>query len=182
MRNQKGFTLIELIIVIVVLGILAVTAAPQFIDFSSDARASAVKGVKGALQGASQTIYSKAAIDGKLGADDEVLGIGTAYGYPEAGDTESTPSGEPEIAEAADLSITELTDGNETTDFVYIVDGTTVYIGPAGYIVAGGSAAVSDFTAANGTGGEGCYVSYKTATSTNGVVTPPAITSDTDGC
>lgn len=183
MRNQKGFTLIELIIVIVVLGILAVTAAPQFIDFSSDARASAVKGVKGALQGASQTIYSKAAIDGKLGADDEVLGIGTAYGYPEAGDTESTPSGEPEIAEAADLSITELTDGDETTDFVYIVDGTTVYIGPAGYIgVAGRSAAVSDFTAANGTSGEGCYASYTTATSTNGVVTPPAITSDTDGC
>ena len=38
MRNQKGFTLIELIIVIVVLGILAVTAAPQFFNFSGDAR------------------------------------------------------------------------------------------------------------------------------------------------
>jgi len=49
MRNQKGFTLIELIIVIVVLGILAVTAAPQFINFSSDARTSTVKGLKGAM-------------------------------------------------------------------------------------------------------------------------------------
>ena len=50
MRNQKGFTLIELIIVIVVLGILAVTAAPQFVDFSTDAKSSAVKGLKGSLQ------------------------------------------------------------------------------------------------------------------------------------
>ena len=35
--NTKGFTLIELVIVIVILGILAVTAAPRFIDFSGDA-------------------------------------------------------------------------------------------------------------------------------------------------
>ena len=67
MKNSKGFTLIEPIIVIVVLGILAVTAAPQFIDFSSDARTSAVKGLKGALQGASQTVYARASIDGSLG-------------------------------------------------------------------------------------------------------------------
>ena len=52
MRNQKGFTLIELIIVIVVLGILAVTAAPQFINFSSDARTSALKGMEGSIKGA----------------------------------------------------------------------------------------------------------------------------------
>lgn len=64
MNQQKGFTLIELIIVIVVLGILAVTAAPRFFDFSKDARISALAGVKAALQGAAQIEYAKNAVQG----------------------------------------------------------------------------------------------------------------------
>ena len=85
MRNQKGFTLIELIIVIVVLGILAVTAAPQFIDFSSDARSSTVKGLKGAINGASQTVNARAAVEGELGETGSLeSGITLAWGYPDA--------------------------------------------------------------------------------------------------
>ena len=41
--RQQGFTLIELIVVIVILGILAVTAAPKFMNLTSDANASVVK-------------------------------------------------------------------------------------------------------------------------------------------
>ncbi|MGS0728942.1 type II secretion system protein, partial [Shewanella sp. 0m-11] len=52
MQKQNGFTLIELVVVIIILGILAVTAAPKFINLQSDARASALQGVKGAIQGA----------------------------------------------------------------------------------------------------------------------------------
>ncbi len=64
MKRQQGFTLIELVVVIIILGILAVTAAPKFINLQSDARKSTIDGVKAALQGANTLIYSKAAIQG----------------------------------------------------------------------------------------------------------------------
>ena len=65
--QQRSFTLIELIIVIVILGILAVTAAPRFIDFQGDARASTLQGLKAALQGGSNLVYAKSAIAGEQG-------------------------------------------------------------------------------------------------------------------
>ena len=64
MKRQQGFTLIELVVVIIILGILAVTAAPKFINLQSDAYASTLNGVKASLQGANSLVYSKAAIQG----------------------------------------------------------------------------------------------------------------------
>jgi len=64
-QTQKGFTLIELVVVIIILGILAVTAAPKFINLQSDARVSALQGIRAAIQGANSLVYSKAAISGQ---------------------------------------------------------------------------------------------------------------------
>ncbi|WP_417705454.1 prepilin-type N-terminal cleavage/methylation domain-containing protein [Rheinheimera aquimaris] len=64
MKRNQGFTLIELIIVIVILGILAVTAAPRFLNFASDARASALDGARGAMASAGSLVYGKAVIAG----------------------------------------------------------------------------------------------------------------------
>ncbi|PNH97970.1 type II secretion system protein [Vibrio diazotrophicus] len=87
MKSAKGFTLIELVIVIVILGILSVTAAPRFLNLQDDARASVMKGVKASLQTVIDGVYFKSVIqgtDGERKTDTDVNGIliRTYYGYP----------------------------------------------------------------------------------------------------
>ena len=50
--NQKGFTIVELVVVIIILGILAATALPRFIDVQDDAQLAVAEGVRGALMSA----------------------------------------------------------------------------------------------------------------------------------
>ncbi|MEH8160658.1 prepilin-type N-terminal cleavage/methylation domain-containing protein [Aeromonas veronii] len=94
MKRQAGFTLIELVIVIIILGILAVTAAPKFLNLQGDARQAAADGVKASLQSASQLVYSKAALLGIEGSSGAVSIAGdtiqTSYGYPVNADVKKT--------------------------------------------------------------------------------------------
>ncbi len=154
MRKQGGFTLIELVVVMVILGILAAVALPRFVDMSGQARTAKITAALGSVRSGAALAHAAFLAAGspatgvvKLEGKDYTL----VNGYPAVAD----------IAEIAGLNAGGVTDYNIVT-----------------------AAALVTINESDPAKRPNCFVTYAPATSggTPVVITPPVYTATSSGC
>jgi MSHA pilin protein MshA len=175
--KQSGFTLIELIVVIVILGILAAFALPRFVNMKSEANIAVLESIGGAILSAANLVHTKALV---LGVQDQekteidldgdgVEDIEIRFGYPTASRAASGFSDPNNLFNAMESGFSsDLAWGTDAPPASFVLITTSNIQGSSGGKV--NRNAIEDTN---------CYLRYKRAASAGA---SPTISYFTDGC
>lgn len=140
MKKQSGFTLIELVIAIIILGVLSAAAVSKFVSLRNDAKQAAIEDLKATLETAATFTYTRSMIEGLGNLADQTLssGVKIRYGYPYATQTnlkevidineddwEMTSSSSPRLvvfafySEVENMSVADIISSSDICKLVY---------------------------------------------------------------